>query len=150
MNQQLICNIIQNYRQQLGLYSSMLELANQQRQLLRKRSIGTEQVLADRHHLMDEITNLNLQNQAWQEELCISLEIEQFNLSNLAARLEKEYYEDLKISLDLLCQLLQQIDTADQDIQQLIKEQLPSGKNLPRSTSQQAQRAYQEGMRQRD
>jgi len=138
-----IADIINNYREQMSLYYYMLELARQQLELVEKK-LPADNILAERHHLMDEINSLNYQNQVWQDSFCQSAGITTFNLSSVRSTGNIDEVEELSQVLKEIAQLLQQIETVDKSIQDLLSQQL-SSRQRPRTTRQRAQQAYQKG-----
>jgi len=143
MNRISIADIIGNYQQQIDLYYQMLGLARQQLDLVEKK-FPTDNILAERHHLMEEISSLNAQNQEWQDSFCQSIGIKIFNLSNIRSAENVAEVEDLDQVLKEIAQVLQQIEAVDQSIQELLNQQL-SIRNRRRTTPQRAQQAYQKG-----
>jgi predicted XRE-type DNA-binding protein len=140
----IIVDIMNNYQQQIELYEHMLELARQQLKLVEEKSPSAEDILAERHDLMDDISSLNKQNQAQQETLCQSMGIESFSLSHLSKVLDAVLVEEMGLLLKDLGRVLQQIEVVDQSIQEHLNQQL-SYRNRPRATHSSAQQAYQKG-----
>ena len=144
MNDSAIGDIIKNYRQQIDMYEHMLELAKQQLKLVEDRSPSAEEILAERHRLIDDISSLNKQNQVWQDSVCQSMGIESFSLSYLGTAVNAVVVEEMGQLLKDLGQVLQQIKVVDQSIQEHLNQQL-SPRNRPRATHNSAQQAYQKG-----
>ncbi|HOQ10412.1 MAG TPA: hypothetical protein PLG09_09845 [Syntrophomonadaceae bacterium] len=140
MNSTAIADIINNYKEQIDLYQLMLELARQQLELVEKK-LPADNILAERHRLMEEINSLNQQNHVWQEAFCQAAGIQAFNLSRIKSMVNSAEIEELSQVLKEIAHVLQQIETVDKNIQDLLNQQL-SSRNRPRATLQRAQQAY--------
>lgn len=149
MSHKEILDIIDNYHQQVQRYTDMLKLARQQLSLLQSGAAGTEAVLVERHKLLHEIMELNQCNRGWQAELCRQWNLESFSLKNLKKVLCEERYEELREVLFSLGQLLQSIEEADREAHRLMSGRLSGSRTRQRSTRNQAQQAYQDGMQKR-
>ncbi len=143
---QLMNDIIQNYRQQLDLYTVMLKLSEEQLQILESRSGSTDQILADRHQLMSQIGELNRLNLIWQEQMCKDAQLDQFNLTNIAPFIDADTATEIRSVLNALGQLLQLIDENDQRIHHLMNQHLNTNLKRQRTTSQKAAGAYKQSM----
>lgn len=143
---QLMVDIINNYRQQLELYTLMLKLSEEHLQVLETRSGSTDQILAERHKLMSEIGELNHLNLTWQEQMCKDAQLDQFNLTNITPFIDADTTAEIRSALDSLGQLLQLIDQNDQRIHHLMNQQLNTNLKRQRTTSQKAAGAYKKSM----
>ena len=144
MNESNIVDIMNNYRQQIELYQHMLKLARQQLKLVEDKSPSAEEILTERHRLMDDISSLNKQNQMWQDNFCQSMEIEAFNLSHLSKVVDVAVVKEMDQLLKDLGLVLQDIEVVDRSIQEHLNQRL-SPRNRPRVTHNKAQQAYQKG-----
>ena len=143
MTKTTIAHIINNYKEQIELYSHMLELAQQQLDLV-ENNAPMDEILAERYRLMDDISSLNKQNQEWQDSVCQSMEIKSFTISNLQSTVNPAVIEELSQVLKEISQVLQQIEEVDQKIQEILNQQLIP-RNRPRATHERAKQAYQKG-----
>lgn len=143
MNSISITDIIDNYKEQVDLYYHMLGLARQQLELAENK-LPVDDILAERHRLMEKICSLNGQNQVWQDCFCQSKGIDTFNLSGIRSIETADKVEELSQILEEITQVLQQIEAVDNSIQEMLNQQL-SHRNRPRTTPQQAQQAYLKG-----
>jgi len=141
MTKTTIAHIINNYKEQIELYSHMLELAQQQLDLV-ENNAPADEILAERYRLMDDISSLNKQNQEWQDSVCQSMEIKSFTINNLKANVNAEVVEELSQVLKDISQVLQQIEEVDQKIQESLNQQLIP-RNRTRTTHERAKQAYQ-------
>ena len=143
MTKTTIAHIINNYKEQIELYSHMLELAQQQLNLA-ENNAPMDEILAERYRLMDDISSLNEQNQEWRDSVCQSMEIKSFTISNLQSTVNPAVIEELSQVLKEISQVLQQIEEVDQKIQAILNQQLIP-RNRPRATHELAKQAYQKG-----
>jgi chromosome segregation ATPase len=143
MTETTIAHIINNYKEQIEMYSHMLELAQQQLDLV-ENNAPADEILAERYRLMDDISSLNKQNQEWQDSVCQSMEIKSFTISNLQSTVNPAVIEELSQVLKEISQVLQQIEEVDQKIQAILNQQLIP-RNRPRATHELAKQAYQKG-----
>jgi len=143
MTKTTIAHIISNYKEQIELYSHMLELAQQQLDLV-ENNAPMDEILAERYRLMDDISSLNKQNQEWQDSVCQSMEIKSFTINNLKANVNTGVVEELGQVLKEISQVLQQIEEVDQKIQESLNQQLIP-RNRPRASHKRAKKAYQKG-----
>lgn len=143
---QLMVDIIQNYRQQLELYTVMLKLSEEHLEILETRSGSTDRILDERHKLMDQIGELNRLNLIRQEQMCQDAHLDQFNLTNLSSFIDADTTAAIRSALDSLGQLLQLIDQNDQRIHLLMNQQLNTNLKRQRTTSQKAAGAYKKSM----
>lgn len=137
-----IADITSNYREQVNSYCRMLELASQQLELAEKK-LPADNILAERHHLMEEISTLNAQNQECQKAFCQSAGIETFNISSIKSIRNAAEVEELSQVLKELAEVLQQIAAVDKHIHALLNQQL-AFRHRPRTTPQRAQQSYRE------
>lgn len=143
MTKTTIAHIINNYKEQIEMYSHMLELAQQQLNLV-ENNAPADEILAERYRLMDDISSLNKQNQEWQDSVCQSMEIKSFTISNLQSTVNPAVIEELSQVLKEISQVLQQIEEVDQKIQESLNQQLIP-RNRTRTTHERAKKAYQKG-----
>lgn len=143
MTKTTIAHIINNYKEQIEMYSHMLELAQQQLDLV-ENNAPADEILAERYRLMDDISSLNKQNQEWQDSVCQSMEIKSFTISNLQSTVNPAVIEELSQVLKEISQVLQQIEEVDQKIQAILNQQLIP-RNRTRTTHERAKKAYQKG-----
>jgi chromosome segregation ATPase len=143
MTETTIAHIISNYKEQIEMYSHMLELAQQQLDLV-ENNAPADEILAERYRLMDDISSLNKQNQEWQDSVCQSMEIKSFTISNLQSTVNPAVIEELSQVLKEISQVLQQIEEVDQKIQAILNQQLIP-RNRPRASHKRAKKAYQKG-----
>ena len=144
----LIENIIRNFEEQGQLCEKMVASAQEQLEILRqaKKAGMPSQVMdimAERQKLLDDLQELEVENRALQQQVISELEINEFTLSKLKAKLESEQFANLKEMVNQMGNILKSISEIDDQNQLLMKESLARvNKTKTQVNNQQASKAY--------
>jgi len=150
--QEMIASIISNFKAQQELYLRMSEMAKMQLTCLEQQcpeeTASLSELLQGRQELMQEIDGLNKQNQTWQEQVAVQLELPEFSLSQLESKIEKGLHDSLHEVLDSLRELLADITATDEQNHALLKKNARPARAENPVSRQKAQNAYQQAARQ--
>lgn len=148
MENTLLSQIIDNYKNQINLYNQMLDLSVKQVSLLKDNLEDTDNLhslLTTRKAIMDDIINLNAQNKSMQKELVESLGIKEFVIKNLKGLVEEGKVKELDQVITDMSTLLNRINENDKRNEALIKQGFR--KNTGKNTSPyEASAAYKKAM----
>lgn len=156
MEDSLFKNIINNFRQQMGLYQEMKSLAIEQLALLGKIAAGGQEtsrsdlnsILLKRQELMEQISELNRFNHKLQEKLCQQVNIEEFTLAGIKIHITDHDYREVEKVLAELGNLLADILADDQKNQVLFSQVVvPSSREASSKSLHQVSQAYREAMK---
>lgn len=144
----LIENIIHNFEQQRLLCEKMVASAQEQLEILSQaKKVGMPSqvmdIMAERQKLLDDLQELEVENRALQQQVISELEINEFTLSKLKAKLESEQFANLKEMVNQMGNILKSISEIDDQNQLLMKESLARvNKTKTQVNNQQASKAY--------
>ncbi len=151
---EIIIKIAENYKQQIEIYSKVLDLSGQQLNLLEegKGHINTDGInmfLLERQKLMEKIDELLSQNKQLQKEVRQELGIDEFVLTKLEKVIDEKQYQDLNNQLIKLGEMLKVISDQDERSQLLMRQGLkPMPRNL-KTGNEQVSNAYKQAMQQK-
>ncbi len=143
----LIDNIIHNFKEQWQVYEKMAACAQEQLEILQQAETGIPSqvmdVMTGRQKLLNDLEVLEAENRGLQKQVVSELEINEFTLSELEAKLEAEQFANLKEMVNQLGAMLKSISEIDDQNQTLMRENLTRVKKpKTRANSQQASAAY--------
>lgn len=143
----LIDNIIHNFKEQWQVCEKMAASAQEQLEILQKAETGIPSqvmdIMAKRQTLLEDLQVLEAKSRDLQEQVVSELGINEFNLSQLKAKLEEEQFVQLKEMVNQLGTILKSISEIDDQNQILMKESLTRvNQPKPRANNQQASKAY--------
>ncbi|MDD2432468.1 MAG: flagellar export chaperone FlgN [Clostridia bacterium] len=105
------------YQEQLPFYEKMLHVAEQQKVVLAKEEVDMEQIfnlIEQRQELIVTLEKMNEGLASLKEEIKDALEIAEFNISNIKAKISGPGVEALANSLEQLGYLVTEIKELDQ------------------------------------
>lgn len=143
----LIDNIIHNFKEQWQVYEKMAACAQEQLEILQQAETGIPSqvmdVITGRQKLLNDLEVLEAENRGLQKQVVSELEINEFTLSELEAKLEAEQFANLKEMVNQLGAMLKSISEIDDQNQILMRENLTRVKKpKTRANNQQASAAY--------
>jgi len=148
MNSILIDNIINNFKEQWLVCEKMVASAQEQLEMLKQADNAgipsqVMDVVAQRQKLLEDLQVLEDENRGLQEQVVSELEINEFTLSQLKAKLENEQFAHLKEMVNQLGTILKTISEIDDQSQALMREGLSRvNKTKARANNKQASQAY--------
>lgn len=140
--------VINNFNQQLQLYTEMMDLSARQLEFLSKTDYSEEgdelnQLLAKRQNLIKEINRLNRSNRKFRQRAAAYLEIDDFVLSQLQYKLDPEQFFQLQQVLAEIERILSVIADTDGNSEELMRKNYAAAvKAKPRANHTQASKAY--------
>jgi len=143
----LIDNIIHNFEEQWQVCEKMAVCAQEQLEILQQAETGIPSqvmdVITGRQKLLNDLEVLEAENRGLQKQVVSELEINEFTLSELEAKLEDEQFAHLKEMVNQLGAMLKSISEIDDQNQILMRENLTRVKKpKTRANNQQASAAY--------
>lgn len=143
----LIDTIIHNFKEQWQVCEKMAACAQEQLEILQQAETGIPSqvmdVITGRQKLLNDLEVLEAENRGLQKQVVSELEINEFTLSELEAKLEDEQFAHLKEMVNQLGAMLKSISEIDDQNQTLMKENLiRTNQTKPRANNQQASVAY--------
>jgi DNA repair exonuclease SbcCD ATPase subunit len=148
MNSILIDNIINNFKEQWLVCEKMVASAQEQLEMLKQADNAgipsqVMDVVAQRQKLLEDLQVLEDENRSLQEQVVSELEINEFTLSQLKAKLENEQFAHLKEMVNQLGTILKTISEIDDQSQALMRASLTrANKTKSRANNKQASQAY--------
>ncbi len=143
----LIDTIIHNFKEQWQVCEKMAACAQEQLEILQQAETGIPSqvmdVITGRQKLLNDLEVLEAENRGLQKQVVSELEINEFTLSELEAKLEDEQFAHLKEMVNQLGAMLKSISEIDDQNQILMRENLTRVKKpKTRANNQQASAAY--------
>ena len=143
----LIDTIIHNFKEQWQVCEKMAACAQEQLEILQQAETGIPSqvmdVITGRQKLLNDLEVLEAENRGLQKQVVSELEINEFTLSELEAKLEDEQFANLKEMVNQLGDMLKSISEIDDQNQTLMRENLNRAKKpKTRANNQQASAAY--------
>ncbi|NLB88188.1 MAG: hypothetical protein GX790_03025 [Syntrophomonadaceae bacterium] len=150
MENKLLSEIVDNYKEQFELYKQMLNLSVQQVKLLQDNIEDINDlhsILTARQVLMDDIINLNKENKSLQNQLISKLGIKEFVINKLEGLVEEQILKDLEKIITDISTLLSKINENDKRNEALIKQGFKKKPDDFKTTSAaKATKAYKKAM----
>ncbi|SHG54002.1 FlgN protein [Thermosyntropha lipolytica DSM 11003] len=150
MTEGLVRGIIDNFREQHKLYSTMWDLALKQKECLKD---GKDpdldrflRLLQQRNQLMAKISPISQENVRLQQVVMADLKIDHFTLSELQGRIDKDLWEELQKVIKELNEVLLAISEADHDNSVVIKDRYGLRYNNSPGNYKRAKEVYQQVM----
>ncbi|MEN6328634.1 MAG: hypothetical protein ABFD18_20800 [Syntrophomonas sp.] len=152
---EIIIKIAENFKQQIEIYSKVLDLSVQQLNFLEegKGRVNADRInvlLLERQKLMETISELVHQNKQLQKETRQELRIDEFVLTRLEYVIDEKQYQDLKMLVLKLGEMLKVISDQDERSQLLMRKGLkPMARTNLKTGNEQVSNAYKQAMQQK-
>lgn len=150
MENNLLSQIIDNYKEQLKLYNQMLDLSVEQVSLLKNNLEdinNLHSILTARKTIMDDIINLNIENKSMQSQLISRLGIKEFVINKLEGLVGDEKVKELDQVITDISTLLNRINENDKLNEALIKQGVRKKQDtVKKASAAEATAAYKKAM----
>ena len=152
---EIIIKIAENFRQQIEIYKEMLDLSVQQLTRLEegKGRVNADEInvlLIERQKLMETISELAHQNKQFQKETREELGLDEFILTRLENIINEKQYQELKVLVVKLGEMLKVISDQDERSQILMRQGLKqTARTNLKAGNEQVSNAYKQAMQQK-